>query len=250
MLKGLTGKPCSQETKLKISLANKSSIKVQQHMKMLHKQNTGKPSWNKGLTRETDNRIKGYAKKGWNHTEETKRKISISKTGAHHSEESKIKMSLSRKGRIPWSKGLTKHTDERLAKMAMDKVGIMPQGSMWNNGLSKLTDIRLANMAALKTITTVGPNNPNWKGGLSFYPYGSSFNKQTKIRIRERDNYTCQYPECGLMENGTAHSVHHIDYDKNNNQGDNLITLCCGHNSEVNGNRTYWEMYFSHLLRA
>jgi len=244
----MTGKHHSEETKLKISLSHKSSVKVQQHMKILHKLNTGKPSWNKGLTKDTDSRVRGYAKKGWNHTEESKRKISVSKMGTHHTEESKMKMSISRKGRPSWSKGLTKETDIRVANISKSKMGKMPSGSTWNNGLSKLTDSRLAKMAVLKTITTIGSKNSNWRGGLSFYPYGIGFNKQIKTRVRERDNYTCQYPGCGLMENGTAHDVHHIDYDKNNNQDGNLITLCRHHNGKVNSHRDDWEEYFTHFL--
>ncbi len=204
----MTGRHPSEETKLKISLSHICSVKVQQNMEALHRLNIGKPGWNKGLTKDTDSRIKGHAKKGWHHTEETKQKMSLLKKGTHHTEESKMKMSLSRKGRTGWSKGLTKDTDIRVANISKSRAGNMPIGSTWNNGLSKMTDIRLAKMAELKTKTSIGTGNSNWKGGLSFYPYGIGFNKQLKLRVRERDKYTCQYPDCGLIENGTAHDVH------------------------------------------
>lgn len=51
---------------------------------------------------------------GWKHTEEAKRKISIA--GKNISDETRKKMSKSKKGMIPWNKGLTKETDERVRK--------------------------------------------------------------------------------------------------------------------------------------
>jgi len=45
--------------------------------------------------------------------------------------------------------------------------------------------------------------------------------KQLSRRIRERDNSQCQ--SCGRFDNL---NVHHIDNDKDNNDVDNLITLC------------------------
>ena len=44
------------------------------------------------------------------------------------------------------------------------------------------------------------------------------------------------------LEHGN--DVHHIDYDKNNNQESNLITLCHKCNLKINKNRVYWSNYF------
>jgi group I intron endonuclease len=83
---GIKKKPCSEETKEKIS-----------------KSNMGKKSWNKGLTRETDKRIKtgnGFLNKY--HTEETKLKMSKVRIGIKHkpmSEETKLKISISHVGK-------------------------------------------------------------------------------------------------------------------------------------------------------
>jgi hypothetical protein len=89
------------------------------------------------------------------------------------------------------------------------------------------------------TIRHGGPDNPNWKGGLSFEPYGYEFNATLKQRIRERDEFTCQI--CGRLETETPHSVHHIDYNKEHNNADNLITLCKNCHSRTNYNRRYWQ---------
>lgn len=42
--------------------------------------------------------------------------------------------------------------------------------------------------------------------------------------VRMRDNFTCVL--CDIHEDGHAHDVHHIDFDKTNNCLSNLITLC------------------------
>ena len=92
---------------------------------------------------------------------------------------------------------------------------------------------------------TLGPQNGNWREGSSFEPYPPEFNGRLKEMIRDRDGRLCQV--CGVVENGTAHCVHHIDYDKDNNDPLNLITLCNSHHSETNGTREEWIAFFSAL---
>jgi len=43
-------------------------------------------------------------------------------------------------------------------------------------------------------------------------------------------------------------TVHHINYNKQNNKEDNLITSCRGCNLKVNINRDYWYAYFIYLM--
>lgn len=96
----------------------------------------------------------------------------------------------------------------------------------------------------------MGEKNPSWQGGISFEPYSSEFNKQLKQFIRKRDNYTCQFPNCGKKENGQAHCIHHKDYNKKNSNPINLILLCASCNSKVNSNRNYWQKYFQNLMEG
>ena len=63
---------------------------------------TGQIVWNKG--------------KADIYSEETKEKMRIKKLGTFHSEETKKKQSISHKGKTTWNKGLTKETDERVAR--------------------------------------------------------------------------------------------------------------------------------------
>jgi len=52
----------------------------------------------------------------------------------------------------------------------------------------------------------------------------AEFSVKLKNQIRGRDGYMCQ--ECGMPEKTRKHPVHHIDFDKENNNEGNLITLC------------------------
>jgi len=87
-----------------------------------------------------------------------------------------------------------------------------------------------------------GPNNPNWRNGESRKPYGKGFTISLRKKIRQRDKYICQL--CGINENGRKLDVHHIDYDKNNNSPNNLISLCASCHIKTSHNRNYWREYF------
>lgn len=90
--------------------------------------------------------------------------------------------------------------------------------------------------------------HPNWRGGKSFEPYTPEFHNALKEEIRERDNYTCQ--ECGQTEEelGCQLSIHHINYDKKNNDPSNLISLCKICHGRTNYRRQYWTNHFSRRL--
>ena len=89
------------------------------------------------------------------------------------------------------------------------------------------------------SVSFKGENNYNWRGGVSFEPYSPAFTKELKQAIRQRDNYTCAI--CGKYP---AFDCHHIDYDKENCEPENLITLCRGCHAKTNQNRDYWTQYF------
>lgn len=83
-----------------------------------------------------------------------------------------------------------------------------------------------------------GKNHHNWKGGKSFELYGLEWTDLLKHSIRTRDCFVCQI----CKKNGWI--VHHIDYNKFNNNPSNLITLCRSCHQKTNFHREYWINYF------
>lgn len=77
--------------------------------------------------------------------------------------------------------------------------------------------------------------------------YGPEFTKELKNLIRQRDHCKCQ--GCGITAGGKKYPVHHIDYDKRNNNPINLITLCSPcHAKTTTGERESWTGYFKSLM--
>ena len=90
-----------------------------------------KPSWNKGLTKNTDKRVAKYAKtkEGIKFSDNHKKALSEVKKGKVSprkgkklNNETKLKISISKKGTIPWIKG-KHHTKETIEKLKKIKTG-------------------------------------------------------------------------------------------------------------------------------
>jgi len=223
-----------------------------------------KPSWSKGLTKETDKRLV-----------ETSKKVSNALKGHIVFKKTRAKLHKANKGHKPWNTGLTKETDERLASAVINtKKRSEGQLRRWKNPEEKerWSKIQLKQWQNLqqrrdasnrlkkrwredseyrKKMTRMmeGENSPSWLGGISFEPYSIEFNNQLRELIRYRDSYKCQLcgmPEC---ENNRKLSIHHIDYNKKNSKPNNLITLCISCNSKVNFNRDKWEIYFEKKIK-
>lgn len=120
-----------------------------------------------------------------------------------------------------------KHTKETIAKMKISsKLAWTPE----------------------RTKLMMNENNHQWKGGKTFEIYPREFNDKLKEKIRRRDNYICQ--NCGIIEEEHVIAfsyvlhVHHIDYNKQNCNEENLITLCNACNARANHNRDYWENFY------
>lgn len=94
-------------------------------------------------------------------------------------------------------------------------------------------------------------NHPQWRDGSSSLSYSREFSVELKEKIRKRDNYKCQ--KCWKIE--TEHErnrhleIHHIDYNKENNSEDNLITLCRSCHAKTNFSREDWISHFQELLK-
>jgi len=87
--------------------------------------------------------------------------------------------------------------------------------------------------------------NGRWLGGKSFEPYPILWTNKLKEFIRIRDNHKCQ--KCKTHKKEKL-SVHHIDYNKENCNEKNLITLCRSCHTATNSNRDYWYAYFTYIM--
>jgi hypothetical protein len=123
--------------------------------------------------------------------------------------------------------------------------GIIPCHAVsYENHFCKGTDC----MAKWKEENVKGDANPNWKGGISYEPYPPIFaDKRFKAGIRERDNFTCQNPQCSGVD--SVLTIHHIDYRKENCEPENLITLCRTCNSFANRDRAFWQAGYEAIIR-
>lgn len=155
-----------------------------------------------------------YGMKGKQHTDEVKRRLS----------EYRKQHPVSTKG-----KPMPDHVKDALRMANI--------GRRWSDKQRELCSDRL-----------IGENNPNWHGGSSFDCYSPAFNKKTKRKIKERDHYTCQ--NCGAVEwkSKRPFAIHHVDYNKQNNAHDNLITLCPSCHSKSNFNRQEQESYYYNVV--
>ena len=89
-----------------------------------------------------------------------------------------------------------------------------------------------------------GRNNPNWQGGIKHDPYGKEFNSTLRSQIRERDGNRCRMCGCSGKDLKRKLHIHHIDYDKQNNDPSNLISLCVHCHVKTNYQRVSWQGYF------
>jgi len=93
-----------------------------------------------------------------------------------------------------------------------------------------------------------GDKHPAWLGGISRDPYGWEWNDELREEVRRRDGYGCQ--KCGVPQAECKRklSVHHIDYDKKNNDPVNLLALCLSCHLKTNKNREHWTAFFREMM--
>ena len=103
-------------------------------------------------------------------------------------------------------------------------------------------------------------NNKDTKGRLNWsvlnkkeQVYPNIFNWELKEKILYRDNWKCT--ECGItyrenqLISSRGLSIHHIDYNKQNCNEDNLISLCSSCHGRTNYNRDKWKKHFKEIIR-
>ncbi len=192
-----------------------------------------KVPWNKGL--------KGIHlspntefKKGSKFADSHKRKISQALKNRRIYWKDKISIALKGKKRKPMS-------DECKAKISCANLGkqYSSKGRMWSK----------ARREAQKSIVRTRKLNPKpiIKNGKEYHPYWHNIRKV----IYKRDHWICQ--DCGShCHNTTKRKIqcHHIDYNENNNNPTNLITLCASCHAKTNFRREDWLEYFNNKVNS
>lgn len=137
--------------------------------------------------------------------------------------------------RDPWMKGLTKETDERIARMAATKTGKKtgPRPNRKGIRVSIATEFKkgLVPEGGFETRFKKGPDHPRWKGGISGRESTirrTGEYKQWRKAVYQRDNYTCQECDkhCGELDIVAHHIKGFADYKHLRFVVDNGITLC------------------------
>ncbi len=231
------GKHHTEKTKEKISLKNKGKIGYnlgkkfsEEHKKNLSDSHKGQKSWNKGLTKETDERIKKQSEsmKGRIFSEEHKKNLSESCKNKHLTEETKRKMSKTRKGKK--MKPFTEEHKKNLSKAAKERYRPMLGKYV------RTEEIREKNSRSMKG-KLIGEKNPNWNPNREevYAPYGENFyNEQLR-------NEKWNLQEGRDMLTGTKlnpdkiNNYHHIDYSKSNDDPDNHCFVSINNHMRITG---------------
>jgi len=157
----------------------------------------GYPAWNKGLTKETDERVKKYVensskslkgRKSWNEGLTTKTDERLAKSGK------KIRETrLKNNSYKSWNKGLTKESDKRVAKQGL-LVSISRKGKTWEEIYGIDQAIILKQKAKKRLLGNIEKLDLNY--GLEWLVIQKN--------VLKRDNHICKV--CGKK----ASRVHHV----------------------------------------
>lgn len=160
------------------------------------------------------------------YSEDRNKKISLANKGKKRTDEQNIKRSEMFKGENHPMYGIKKEENPNFGK--------------------KRTEEQRKRISKSLIGLLIGINNPNWQGGISFEMYPKEFKEIRKI-IYERDNYICQNANCMNTENLDCH---HIDYDKQNNNPENLIILCKSCHMKTNGKnkRNFYTEFYQNIM--
>ena len=127
--------------------------------------------------------------------------------------------------RIPWNKG------RKGVQVAWNK-GI--KGIPWTEARRKAQILVVSKRWAPERRGCIKVR-PIIKNGREYSPFWHEIRKL----VYKRDGYLCQ--ECGVhCHNDKKIQCHHIDYDINNNELSNLMTLCSSCHAKTNFKRLDW----------
>lgn len=112
------------------------------------------------------------------------------------------------------------NTGKKRSEEVKQKIGDKSR-EMWNKGVFDYVHY--------------GENNWKWRGGTPVYP--REFNKTLRDFVKGRDDYKCRACNVSGKRTKTRLEVHHIDGNVNNNNTENLMTLCSSCHHRLHDNR-------------
>ena len=166
---------------------------------------------------------------------------------------------LSRLGKGTWNKGLKmpKETCKKMSLSAIERFKNPKNHPMLGRKHSDETKLKQSKVkigikqskeTREKHRKSMIGNKHAFVHGQCSSPYSSKFTNELKQKIRCRDGHKCQI--CNkteaqeLKEINRVLCVHHIDYNKQNCDETNLISLCLKCHLKSNYNRKKWIKYF------
>ena len=195
---------------------------------------------------------------------EHRKNLSISKKGTrnpmfgkHFSEEHKKKIGKANKGKKKSS--LSEETRKKISKRVKQLWSVPEYRTNMvkaHTGKKQTAEHRRKKSESAKKVGVGkwmkgrgGEISNLWKGGISFNPYPIDWTDILRESIRKRDSYACQL--CGVCQDELNYKLHchHIDYDKDNLDPNNLISLCRNCHLDTNSDRDYWKSYLSAFMR-
>jgi len=184
--------------------------------------------------------INRQAHLGIKHTEETKRKLSIIFKGRKFSDEWRRKIGEAHKGKIVSQETRLKMSNNIKGKTYEERLG-KEKATMikLKQRLAKLGKDNLSIEGRKKLSEQMkGDKNPSWAGGIAYIQYGRMFNIFLKQKVKQYYRNQCFL--CGTTKKSKRVCVHHIDYNKQNNNMNNLVLLCFSCHSVTGKNRDFW----------
>ena len=174
-------------------------------------------------------------------TEEKKKKISVTLTGRKHPPE---RVEKTRQSHLS-----VKLSPERVEKSRLGHIGlkrplevIQEDKKRWKQYYRDHPEARVVASERMKNGNSPFYIDGRCSGDNAPYPF--DFNRSLKELIRERDEYKCQLCFTLKKESGKNHPVHHIDYNKENCDPRNLITLCKTCHGKTSSHRDKWITLF------
>jgi len=144
---------------------------------------------------------------------------------------------------------ITGHHTKNIPKTSSQKEKMSITRKIWYKNNPDKAELKneKTRLTNIKRGTHKNEKNVNWYGGISKLKIKRTLTNNKKEEIKKRDGYRCQECFRNREELEQPLLVHHIDFDKLNDEDNNLITLCNPCHSKLNYNRENWINHFQNV---